>query len=59
MVVKAWVTCTKCGGAKHRILRGKKTPQWFCQDVKYQLEVGQEIDVEDVKPIEPELIIAS
>ena len=48
-VVKAWVVCSKCNGARHRVLPGEKTPWWFCQDEKQYLKEGQEIELEDIK----------
>lgn len=46
-VVEAWVRCSKCNGALHRIFPGEKTPWWMCQDEKCQLKEGQEIEIED------------
>ena len=44
--VNAWVVCGKCNNARHRIMPGEFTPWWFCQDEKYELAQGQEIEVE-------------
>ncbi len=44
--VGAWVVCKKCNDSRHRILPGKETPFWWCQDKKISLKEGEEIDVE-------------
>lgn len=49
-LVNAWVKCSKCNGAYHRILPGKITPYWWCQDERQELKPGQEIEVEYIEP---------
>ena len=44
--VKAWVVCSKCNNARHRVLPGQKTPHWYCQDERCELKPNQEIEVE-------------
>jgi len=48
--VEAYIICGSCDNARHRILPGEKTPWWFCQDEKYELKPGQEIEVEYKEP---------
>ena len=43
-----WVICAKCNGAKHLVLKGEQTPYWWCQDERYYLREGQEIELEEV-----------
>ena len=54
-VVEAWVKCSKCNNSMHRILPGQKTPYWWCQDEKQQLQEDEEIEVEYLDT-EPEII---
>ena len=57
-IVEAWVVCGKCNGAKHRVLPGKDTPFWWCQDEANRLEPGQEIEVEYSEPLIGEELLA-
>jgi len=52
--VEAWVKCPKCNNAYHRILPGKLTPYWYCQDEKQELKAEQEIEIEYITPVEEE-----